>query len=173
MLRSKSFKETIFSVFNKYAPIKNSFKETILSVFNKYAPIKKEYIRANEAPFMTKNLHKEIMKRSRLRNKYLKSKSLTDRKNYNIQRNFCKKLLRTTEKEYFNNLDTKKVTDNKTFYRTVVSTFSNKNSKSDKITLNEEDKTVSDKNYAELSALILQIWFLTYKSQKFKKMRLI
>ena len=62
-----------------------SFKETILSVFNKYAPIKKKYIRANEAPFMTKNLHKEIMKRSRLRNKYLKSKSLTDRKNYNIQ----------------------------------------------------------------------------------------
>ena len=58
----------------------NSFKETILSVFNKYAPIKKKYIRANEAPFMTKNLHKEIMKRSRLRNKYLKSKSLTDRK---------------------------------------------------------------------------------------------
>ena len=58
----------------------NSFKETILSVFNKYAPIKKKYIRANEAPFMTKNLHKEIMKRSRLRNKYLKSKCLTERK---------------------------------------------------------------------------------------------
>ena len=55
------------------------------------------------------------MKRSRLRNTYLRSKSLTDRKKYNIQRNFCKKLLRTTKKEYFNNLDTKKVTDNKTF----------------------------------------------------------
>ena len=40
----------------------NSFKETILSVFNKCDPIKKKYIRANEAPFMTKNLHKEIMK---------------------------------------------------------------------------------------------------------------
>ena len=84
------------------------------------------------------------MKRSRLRNKYLKSKSLTDRKKYNIQRNFCKKLLRTTKKEYFNNLDTKKVTDNKTFWRTVVPTFSNKNSKSDKIILNEEGKTISD-----------------------------
>ena len=55
------------------------------------------------------------MKRSRLRNKYLKSKSLTDRKNYNMQPNFCKKRLRTTKKEYFNNLDTKKVTDNKAF----------------------------------------------------------
>ena len=75
---------------------------------------------------MTKNLHKEIMKRSRLRNKYLKSKSLTDRKNYNIQRNFCKKLLRTTKKEYFNNLDTKKITDNKTFWSTVAPTFQTK-----------------------------------------------
>ena len=34
----------------------NSFKGTILSVFNKYAPIKKKYIRANEAPIMTKKL---------------------------------------------------------------------------------------------------------------------
>ena len=47
------------------------------------------------------------MKRSRLRNKYLKSKSLTDRKKYNVQRNFCKKLLRTTKKEYFKNLEAK------------------------------------------------------------------
>ena len=91
-----------------------------------------------------KNWHQEIMKRSRLRNKYLKPKSLTDRKKYNIQRNFCKKLLRTTKKEYFNNLDTKKVTDNKTFWITVVPTFSNKNSKSNKIFLNEEGNTISD-----------------------------
>ena len=34
----------------------NSFRETILSVFNKYAPIKKKYLRANEEPFMTKKL---------------------------------------------------------------------------------------------------------------------
>ena len=47
---------------------------------------------------MTRFLHKEIMKEARLRNKYLKSKSLTDRTNYNTQHNFCKKLLRTTKK---------------------------------------------------------------------------
>ena len=58
----------------------NSFKETILSVFNKHALIKKKYILANEASFMTRNLHEKIMKWSRLRNKYLKSKSLTNRK---------------------------------------------------------------------------------------------
>ena len=49
----------------------NTFKETTLSVFNKYAPIKKKYIGSIDAPLMTKNLHKEIMRWSRLRNKYL------------------------------------------------------------------------------------------------------
>ena len=75
----------------------------------------------------------------------MKSKSLTDRKQYTIHCNFCKKLLRTTKKRYFNNLDTKKVTDNRTFWRTVVPIFTNKNLKSDNIILNEQGKTVSDK----------------------------
>ena len=79
----------------------NSSKKIILSVFNNYAPTKKKCIQANEAPFMTKNLRKEIIKWSKSRNKYLKSKSLTGRKNYIIQHNYCKKLLRTTKKRMF------------------------------------------------------------------------
>ena len=77
----------------------NSFKETILSVFKKYVPIKKKYIRANEASFMTKNLHKEIRKRLRLRNKYMKSQPLTDRKNYNIHRNFVRNFQELPKKD--------------------------------------------------------------------------
>ena len=84
----------------------------------------------------------------------MKSKSLTDRKNYNMQRNFCKKLLGTIKNKYFNCLYTIKVTDNRTFCRTVAPIFPNKNSKSDKITLNEESKTVSDET--EQRRLILQ-----------------
>ena len=61
----------------------NSFKETIFSAFSKYARTKKEYFQANEVTFMTKNWYKEIMMRSRLRNKHLKSKSLRDTKHYN------------------------------------------------------------------------------------------
>ena len=59
--------------------------------------------------------------------------------------NFCKKHLRTTKKEYFSNLNTKKVTDNRTFWGNVVPIFSNKDSKKDKIILNEDGKTASDK----------------------------
>ena len=46
---------------------------------------------------------------------------------------YCKRLLSTTtKKEYFNNLDTKRATDNITFWRTVV-------------ILNVDGKTVSEK----------------------------
>ena len=40
---------------------------------------------------MTEELHKEIMKKSRLRNIFLKDKTETKRKDYKTQRNFCKK----------------------------------------------------------------------------------
>ena len=78
---------------------------------------------------MTKELHKAIVKRSRLRNKFLKTKSITDRKNYNVQRNYCKKLLRSTKKSYFNNLDISKINDNRSFWKTIVPLFSKKNLK--------------------------------------------
>ena len=68
------------------------FKDSIFCIFNKHAPIRKTYHRINEAPFMTKELHNAVMKRSRYRNKILKGKSRTSRKNYEIQRNLCKKL---------------------------------------------------------------------------------
>ena len=41
-----------------------------------YALIKQRYVRTNQAPFINKTINKEIMKRSRLRNKFLKYKKL-------------------------------------------------------------------------------------------------
>ena len=55
------------------------------------------------------------MKRSHLHNKFLNSKSDTDRKAYNVQRNLCANLIRQTKKQFFSNLNTRDVTDNKTF----------------------------------------------------------
>ena len=52
-----------------------TFKEAVFNIFNKYAPIKRKYVCASEVPFMTKELHKAIMKRSRLRNKLLKDRT--------------------------------------------------------------------------------------------------
>ena len=61
---------------------------------------------------MTKDLHKAIMKRSKLRNKFLRLRTLSGRKNDTSQRSLCKKLLKNTKRTYFNNLDIKKVADN-------------------------------------------------------------
>ena len=53
----------------------SNFKETIFNIIDKHAPVKQKHFRANEAPFMTKEFHREIMKRSRLANNFLRTKS--------------------------------------------------------------------------------------------------
>ena len=94
---NNKFRSEILKCNFNYTDLR-TFKETVFNIFNKYAPIKRKYVRANEAPFMTKELHKAIMKRSRLRNKFLKDRTENNQKNFKHQRNFCKKLLRTTKK---------------------------------------------------------------------------
>ena len=106
------------------------FMKTVFCIFIKHAPIKRKYFRVIEALFMAKDLLKAIMKRSKLRSKFLKSRKLSDRKNYISQRNICKKLLRNTKRTYFNNSDIKNVTDNQTLRKTAVPLLSIKFSKS-------------------------------------------
>ena len=43
-----------------------SFESVFLSVLNKHAPLKKKFVRGNQAPYMTKQLRKAIMRRSEL-----------------------------------------------------------------------------------------------------------
>ena len=49
---------------------------------------------------MNKTLSKEIMKRSNLRNRYLKSRSEEDRQGFRKQKNLCASLLRKTKRSY-------------------------------------------------------------------------
>ena len=56
------------------APL-SKFNETVLSVLDKHAPKKQKYIRSNNCNFMTKELRKAIMDRSKLRNKFLKTRN--------------------------------------------------------------------------------------------------
>ena len=80
------------------------------------------------------------MKRIRLRNKFVNSKSDTDRKTYNAQRDICVSLIRQAKKQLFSNLNTHDVTGNKTFWNTLkplvtdkVKTKLEKNSDREKI----------------------------------------
>ena len=97
-------------------------------------------MRANQAPFITKTLSKEIMKRSRLRNKFLNTKSDIDRKVYNKQRNYVVSFLRKEKKDFYGNLDISKGTDNRVFWKIVKPKILNKVKICSKITLVEDDE---------------------------------
>ena len=56
------------------------FKENCLSVVNTIAPLKSRFIRANQAPFINKEIQRGVMVRSKLRKKFLKSRSESDKK---------------------------------------------------------------------------------------------
>lgn len=87
------------------------FKNTIFCILNKHFHYKRKYLRANKVPFMIKELRKVMMKRPKLRNKFLEFKTFPDWKTFTSQRN-CKSKnsyksqLTNTKRTHFNNLDT-------------------------------------------------------------------
>ena len=87
-----------------------------------YVPMKQKYLKANQGRLMTKDLHKAVMKRSRLRNKFLRDRTEMSRKEYRKRRNFCGNLLKKAKREHFANLDVNSVSDSKKFWQL----FSNK-----------------------------------------------
>ena len=93
---------------------------------------------------MNKTLSKEIMKRSNLRNKYLKSRSEEDRQRFRKQRNLCVSLLRKTKRIYYSNLNEKNVIDNRKFWKTVTAMLSNKFFNNEKITLVDNEKIITN-----------------------------
>ena len=104
----------------------------------------KKYVRANDAPFMTKALRKAVMLRTRLRNKYSQNRIVENWNNFRRQRNLCVKLFRTEKKRYYNDLAVTLITDNKKFWKTVKPLFSDKIKSQSKIVLVENDEVISD-----------------------------
>ena len=102
------------------------FLHVFKKVFDIHAPIKKRYIRENQGPFMNKALQKAVMTRSRLRNKFLKNKTQSNESAYKKQRNCCVSLFRKRKKSFFENLDTKNITDNNFFFFENCKAFSSK-----------------------------------------------
>ena len=127
------------------------FKAVLNRAIQKHAPIKQRYVRANQAPFISKTINKEIMKRSRLRNKFLNTKGDIDRKAYNKQRNLCVSLIRREKKNCFNKISTRDITDNKTFWKTVKPLFTDKIQTKSKITLIEK-KVVSGVGQGQIAS---------------------
>ena len=64
---------------------------------------------------------------------------------YKTQRNVCVSILSKSKKCYYENLDTKNITDNKKFWGTVKHIFSNKERSNTYITLSEDEKLIKNK----------------------------
>ena len=75
-----------------------------MDVISKHAPLKGKYIRTNHAEYVVKGLSQTIMKRSKLRNVYLKHRSEENRVAYKKQSNFWVTLLRKKKVGYFSTL---------------------------------------------------------------------
>ena len=61
--------ETLFQISN------DQFINFFAHILEKHAPLKTKYVRINQSAFITKALRKEIMKRSRLRNRVIRQNS--------------------------------------------------------------------------------------------------
>ena len=105
--------------------------------------MKQRFFRANKSPLMNKTILRAKMNRTRLRNRFLKDISNSNRVVYNTQQNYCVCLVRKAKKSYYSNLDCKKIVG-KTFWKTIKPYYTGKGINHNNITLAENEETVSD-----------------------------
>ena len=84
------------------------------------------------------------MTRSKLRNKFSKSGTCVNLQNCKTQWNKCTKIIRNAKQQYFNNLNSKSITDTKKFWKTVKRLFSNKVKTANTIIIHENCKINKD-----------------------------
>ena len=107
-----------------------------MDTLDQHAPCKQKYTWGNQFPFMNKTISKEIMKKTRFRNQFLKNRTDENKRRCTKQRNYCVSLLRKTKTQYYSNLDEKNVTDNKAFWKTIKPFLSDKITSEEKNNLN-------------------------------------
>ena len=60
------------------------------------------------------------------------------------ERNLCVKLLRKSKKVFYNNLNVKRITDNRKFWQTIKPNFTDKILKDERITLADGEKVITE-----------------------------
>ena len=154
-----------FSLTSNEVSTYSSFEKTFVDTLNIHAPLKKKVIRANQAPYVTKRMRKAIMRRTQLQNKYFKYKTPEILSNYKKQKNFCSKLYKKEKKQFYNNLELNKVTDNKLFWKTIKPLMSDKGNltnqiclvDNEKLLINEKDIATTLNNYFDTAVSNLEI----------------
>ena len=121
-----------------------SFENVFLNTFNSYAPLKKKVIRANQKPYVTKEMRKAIMLRSQLENKFYQYVTEENWNSLKRQRNYCNRLYKRERKRYYSNLNLKNINDNKKFWNTMKPLFGDKGGVKDNIVLVKDEEIISE-----------------------------
>ena len=99
---------------------------------------------------MNKEIRKAIMRRTGLRNKYLQNQCAATRKAYISWRSLYFSIVRKAKLDYYNKLDHKKLTNNKTFSKIVKPFFTDKTINNEKVLLMKQGEIISvDKKILE------------------------
>ena len=84
--------DAIVSLSDDPNSVYSDFRAHFKSILDLYAPLKSKTLRGNQAPFMSKDLSKAIMTRSRLKIKFNPPKTKANWKACTLQRNKCVQL---------------------------------------------------------------------------------
>ena len=87
---------------------------------------------------MNETISRELRKRTRMRNKFLRERTEANRRAYNIQRNYCVSLIRKPKRDYYSNLNHNHLN----FLKTVKPLFTEKGVNNEKIRLIENGETL-------------------------------
>ena len=83
----------------------NAFGNLYLHALDKIALIKQKYVKGNYSPFMNNYIHRALIARTRLRNRFLKEATAINRLIYKNQRDYFFSLMRTNIKQYYVDLN--------------------------------------------------------------------
>ena len=114
-----------------YDDLTNIFPSTIDS--DSHAPLKQKQVRGNQAPFMTKELSKAILTRSRIKSKCNKWPSRESFVGLKQTNNKCTNLARAAIKQYFAKSTENQYLTNKTFWNLIPPFLTNRNIRNDDV----------------------------------------
>ena len=142
---NEKFRESLITYFSAGKIISyDAFENLILQTLDKVAPIRQKHIRDNQYPFLNKDIHKAIMTRTRLKNRFLKEPTPINRLSHKKPRNYCVSLMRENKKQYYGSLNANHIMDNEKFWREVEPNFSNKIVDINRVILRDNGKITSD-----------------------------
>ena len=76
---------------------------------------KQRTLRANDKPYVTKEMRKAIMHRSLLQNRKFMYGTEESKAAFKRQKNYCNRLYKRERRDHYNKLDLKDITDNLSF----------------------------------------------------------